>query len=54
MTSRARIRNIILLYSQKTIKTEKSLFPAVFDDFDRLPLQLEYGYIFSLAHQRIM
>ena len=29
------------LYLQKTIKTEKSLFSAVFDDFDRFPHQLE-------------
>ena len=46
MRSRARIWNTICLYPQKTNKTEKSLFPAVYDDFDRLPLQLEESYFF--------
>ena len=41
MTCRARIWNTFFLYPQETIKTEKSLFPAVFGDFDRLPIQLE-------------
>ena len=45
MTCRARIRDTILLYSQKIIETNISLFPEVFDDFDRLSLQRERAYI---------
>ena len=47
MRRRVRIWITIFLYPQKTNKTEKSLFPAVYDDFDRLPLQLEQSYFFS-------
>ena len=49
ITCRATIYNTVFLYSQKTINTEKSLFPAVFAYFDSLSLQREWAYIFYLA-----
>ena len=41
MRRMARIWNTIFLYPQKTIEPEKSLFPAFFDEFDRLPLRMK-------------
>ena len=47
----ARNRNTIFLYEREANKFSKPSGPAVFDEFDILPLQLEFTYIFFQALQ---
>ena len=51
MTYEASNSNISFLYEREANKIFKSFVPAVFDEFDGLPIQLEFVYIFFQALQ---
>ena len=51
MTYEASNSNTSFLYERGANKIFKSIVPAVFDEFDGLPTQLEFVYIFFQALQ---